>query len=81
MGFGLHPRIRNLTAFNSILGRFEWLCTPMGLQPASGHFQRFMEEGTPDPGQDLPGTPLASQAGPVKYKPPLAQAHNSTSQI
>ena len=38
------PETRWLTAFNSILGRFEWLCTPMGLQPASGHFQRFMEE-------------------------------------
>ena len=46
-GFWLAPlddATRHLTAFNSILGRFEWLCTPMGLQPSSGHFQRFMEE-------------------------------------
>ena len=33
-----------LTAFNSTFDRFEWLCTPMGLQPSSGHFQRFMED-------------------------------------
>eukprot|EP01046_Picozoa_sp_COSAG06_P102551 COSAG06_NODE_48719_length_330_cov_0.670996_1_plen_98_part_10 len=33
-----------MTAFNSSLGRYEWTCTPMGLQPSSGHFQRFMED-------------------------------------
>lgn len=46
-GFWLAPvdkESRWLTAFNSVMGRFEWLCTPMGLQPASGHFQRFMED-------------------------------------
>lgn len=46
-GFWLAPvdeQSRWLTAFNSVMGRFEWLCTPMGLQPASGHFQRFMED-------------------------------------
>ena len=38
-GFWLAPvdeQSHWLTAFNSVMGRFEWLCTPMGLQPASG---------------------------------------------
>ena len=33
-----------LTAFNSVLGKFQFKCAPMGLQPASGFFQMWVEE-------------------------------------
>ena len=33
-----------LTAFNSVLGKFQFKCVPMGLQPASGFFQMWVEE-------------------------------------
>jgi hypothetical protein len=34
----------SLTAFDSPLGRLEWLCLPMGLQPSAGWFQKFLED-------------------------------------
>ena len=49
----LDPETRYLTAFNSILGRFEWLCTPMGLQPSSGHFHPVLRQ--PDPNKPFVG--------------------------
>ena len=33
-----------LTAFDAPDGRYEWTCLPMGIQPASGWFQSFMED-------------------------------------
>jgi hypothetical protein len=33
-----------LTAVDTPLGRCEWTCLPMGLQPASGWFQSFLED-------------------------------------
>ena len=33
-----------LTAFDTPMGRYEWNCLPMGIQPAAGWFQCFMED-------------------------------------
>jgi hypothetical protein len=40
----LDPETAWLTAFDTPEGRHEWTCLPMGIQPASGWYQSFMED-------------------------------------
>ena len=39
----LDPQTSWITAVDTPIGRYEWTCLPMGIQPASGFYQSFLE--------------------------------------